>query len=164
MATCCRLLSTSERDAPRLTITEDVRCTIDAAPESGAVDDMRSPTASQHYHIARFDRTIDAAAFVAALTRYLDSPRSGGRRSAGDTIEVWSDAEHTHTGFELYLSDDAVAATRESFAAPPLSGTRTGESLAADCALVVGMGAPPLTEATAAKAHLDAHKRKRRQT
>ena len=100
---------------------------------------MRTPTAAHDYHVVRFDHSIDAAAFVATLTRYLESPRGSHYVGDGAPLEVWIDSNaHEGVPVELYLSAGALAATAQGFQRPPLQGMRRGDELSADCALVVG--------------------------
>ena len=99
---------------------------------------MRIPVAAQEYHVAHFDHTTDAAAFVAALERFLESPRGSSFTRDSDSLEVWIDSASTRAGVEVYLSDDALTATTAGVAAPKLAGTRRGDALAPDCALVLG--------------------------
>lgn len=119
---------------------------------------MRAPIAAQQYHVAHFDRTAEAAAFVAALTRFLDSPRGRARTTTADGLEVWVDSASTGAGVEIYMSDDALAAATTGFSAPPLAGMRRGDALAADCALVIGSGTVALDSADKAEAHLHEHR------
>ena len=73
-------------------------------------------------HVVRFDRVDDAAAFVAALTRFLKSPRAPAVPKSPDAIEVW--AHHTvNDGVELLMSHAAIAATTVGFGRPAVDRT-----------------------------------------
>ena len=61
------------------------------------------------FHVLNFDRREEAAAFVAALSRVLNSPR--GDTLAFQNVEVWSEVASTK-GVRLYLSDAALEAAR----------------------------------------------------
>ena len=51
---------------------------------------MSVPAAELEYHVLAFERTNEAAAFVAALSRYLNSPAGAAFVNAPATVEVWS--------------------------------------------------------------------------
>ena len=117
---------------------------------------MRIPIAAQQYHVAHFDHTTEAAAFVAALTRFLDSPNGSSFTRESHSLEVWIDSASTRAGVEVYLSEDALKATTAGFPAPKLSGTRRGDALAPDCALVIG-DSVTLHSMSEAHAHIRHH-------
>lgn len=100
---------------------------------------MHTPTAAHDYHVVSFDHSIDATAFVAALSQYLESPRGSHFMQDGSPLEVWIDANaHEGVPVELYLSDGALAASAAGFAGPPARGTMRGDALSPDCALLIG--------------------------
>jgi len=74
--------------------------------------------APRRYHLVVFQRVTEAAAFVAALSRWLASPASGN--GPADDIEVWSTIEGS-TGV-VYLSDAALVSATARFAPVPVSG------------------------------------------
>ena len=116
---------------------------------------MRTPAERGTYHVVHFADGHEAASFVAALSRFLASPRWHAPPGHAE-IEVWSDARAAADGVALYLSDGALAATATGFAAPPVAGSRRGSELPSECALlydpdaVAAMGtddaAPRLTD------------------
>src|SRR5689334_17916048 len=75
-----------------------------------------------HIHVVLFDGLEEAAAFVAALSRYLSSPARPVPAAA--SAVVWAKVRPGNEGVEVYLSDGALAATATGFAPPPPSGTR----------------------------------------
>jgi hypothetical protein len=97
---------------------------------------MRTPTAQATYHVVHFVDGSEAAGFVAALSRFLDSPRWHAPPGHLD-VEVWSDASPSPGGVSLYLSDGALAATAAGFVSPPVAGSCRGMALPDECALLV---------------------------
>jgi hypothetical protein len=104
---------------------------------------MRSPAAQATYHVVHFTDGSEAAGFVAALSRFLDSPRWHAPPSHLG-VEVWGDARATAAGVSLYLSDGALAATAAGFTAPPITGTCRGAELPGESALLLDEDAPAL--------------------
>ena len=104
---------------------------------------MRTPTAQATYHVVHFSDGTEAAGFVAALSRFLESPRWHAPPGHLD-VEVWSDARPSAGGVALYLSDGALAATAAGFVAPPVAGSCRGAQLPGESALLLGDDAPPL--------------------
>ena len=104
---------------------------------------MRTPTAQATYHVVHFSDGTEAAGFVAALSRFLDSPRWHAPPGHLD-VEVWSDARATAGGVALYLSDGALAATAAGFSSPPVTGSCRGAQLPGESALLLGGDEGPL--------------------
>ncbi|AHG88242.1 hypothetical protein J421_0705 [Gemmatirosa kalamazoonensis] len=102
---------------------------------------MRTPAAQGTYHVVHFADGVEAAGFVAALSRFLDSPRWHRPPSHLD-VEVWSDASPTAGGVALYLSDGALAATAAGFDAPAVTRSCRGASIPEECALLVDSEVP----------------------
>jgi len=92
----------------------------------------------------------EAAAFVAALSRLLDSPKAGpppppphppaGRRSP---VEVWARSAVAAEGVRLFLSDTALAIAKESFSPVPIVRTIKRASLPDDSFLIIEGGVSP---------------------
>lgn len=101
---------------------------------------MHTPSAGRDYHVVEFVSDIEAAAFAAALSRFLISPRGTAYMTQA---EVWIGAPGTHDVVTVYLSDAALEAASTAFAPPPVTGTRRGEDVPPDCALVIGGDATP---------------------
>jgi hypothetical protein len=100
-----------------------------------------SPTAGPRYHVVGFERDVQAAAFVAALARALDS-RTLTANGAALSIEVWSGRPAQGGAFALYLSDGAFEAATEAFA--PIPGNSVSDELPADCRRIIDRLTPPL--------------------
>ena len=99
---------------------------------------MRTPTAQATYHVVHFADGSEASAFVAALSRFLDSPRWHAPPGHHLDVEVWSDDRPTAGGVALYLSDGALAATAAGFEGPPIAGSCRGAQLPGESALLLG--------------------------
>ena len=99
---------------------------------------MTAPAAEQDYHVLAFERTNEAAAFVAALSRYLNSPPGAGFVSAPASVEVWSYSPPTEERIEVYLSGGALAAVTAVFAPVPVIAVRRGAALPTDCVMIIG--------------------------
>lgn len=104
---------------------------------------MTSPSTEAHYHVVEFERSIEAAAFVAALSRVLDSPRRTTRRGSNARVEVWTYSPPAGGAVRLYLSDAALEEARAAFAPLPVTAVLRADALPAQCALVLtGREAP----------------------
>ena len=71
-----------------------------------------------NYHAVRFDDRQEAAAFVAALSRYISSPNWRGGSENRTEVRLESEGE----GITFWLSEPAFAAAREAFAPVPATG------------------------------------------
>lgn len=97
----------------------------------------------------------EAAAFVAALSRFLDSPKSGvgsGRRRS--TIEVWARSPVASEGVLIFLSGAALKAAESAFSPVPIARTVKRESLADECFLIIEGGVTSAWGAAEASARL----------
>jgi len=107
-------------------------------------DDRRRESAqpNEPYHRCAFPDRAQAAAFVAALSRFVRGPRGAAYRDAMRGAHVWSrtraDAEHV----DLYLSDAALRATTEAFGPPAVLETVDRAALPAECALLFSGASP----------------------
>jgi hypothetical protein len=116
------------------------------------VNTPSGPTADRTYHTVEFDRRIEAAAFVAALSRFLASPRGGSPPERPEPVEVWSHAYSERATIDLHLSDGALHAAMAVFFPVPVAHRGRGDELPADCTLVVGgPGGPALAVEDALK-------------
>jgi hypothetical protein len=115
---------------------------------------MRSPVPNDQYHVVKFDDPSEAAAFVAALSRFLSSPRGTTETAASGVIEVWAPSAKTAEVEELYLSDGALSAAIAGFGQVPLAGVRRGDALSSDCGLMIGGDRPPAWGVDEATRHL----------
>jgi hypothetical protein len=103
----------------------------------------RPLTLVAEYHLVRFSGRTASAAFLAALSRFLDSPDGSGFLEPPEPAEVWIDARILRTFVDVYLSASALLAARAAFAPVPVSGTVPGVALADGCVLVIGAGRSP---------------------
>ena len=98
-------------------------------------------TNPKHYHVVLFDRVEEAAAFVAALSRFLSSPE-GTSASIPRPIEVWAIVLANDGGAEVYLSDGAFAATVAGLAPPVTAGVRDAHEVTIAAARLITDGDP----------------------
>jgi hypothetical protein len=98
---------------------------------------MNAPRSEQDYHVLSFARTNEAAAFVAALSRYLNSPAGAAFVKAPSAVEVWSHSP-SEERIEVYLSDGALAAVSAVFSPVPVVSTQRGSALPKDCVMIIG--------------------------
>jgi hypothetical protein len=105
------------------------------------------------YHVLEFDNTTEAASFVAALSRFLNSPVGSTYVDSNGSVQVFSSVAEPRSDrsewVEVFLSSEALDAACAAFAPVLVSGRRRGDKLPADCTLVVdGYHVPPwgLTE------------------
>lgn len=90
------------------------------------------------YHRIDFDTRVEAAAFVAALSRFVTSPQGTAGRDARLPVEIWAYRASSVDRITLYLSDSAVAATTRGFAFPPISESVVSpETIGSDGLLVL---------------------------
>ena len=67
------------------------------------------------YYLATFDRLDEAAAFIAALSRFVHSPRGAAFADARARVEVSAVAGRPEQRVDVYLTKHALAATSEAF-------------------------------------------------
>jgi hypothetical protein len=90
------------------------------------------------YHLIRFSSRTASAAFIAALSRFLDSSGGSGYLGSPGQAEVWIDARTFFAWVDLYLNRAALAAAESAFAPVPISGAIPGVALADRCVLLIG--------------------------
>ena len=104
---------------------------------------MAAPNPDAHYHLLRYTDITEAAAFVAALSRFLSSPAGTKYLRPIAPAEVWSllvgDAEHIRR-IDIYLNTPALNAATDSFGRPPVIEKRLGAGIPAHCILLIGAG------------------------
>lgn len=113
---------------------------------AGAADRLFS---ARVYHMVVCERSREAAAFVAAISRWIASPESG---VAPDTaFDVWG--APTGERYTVFLDDIALAAAAAQFAPVPVSGTGARPAAAV---LLLGEARHPMgvDEAEAIMAHV----------
>jgi hypothetical protein len=103
----------------------------------------RPLTVVADYHLIRFSGRTASAAFIAALSRFLDSPVGSDFMEPPEPAEVWIDARSLRAWVDVYLSGSALAAARAAFAPVPVSGALPGVVLADGCVLLIGAGRSP---------------------
>ncbi|MEO8451294.1 MAG: hypothetical protein ABI647_15980 [Gemmatimonadota bacterium] len=101
---------------------------------AGAEEALVTGTA---YYIVRYDRAVEAAAFVAALSRFLDSPLGGAALAALDPAEVWATSTGRCEATTLYLNQAALEAAATAFAPVPVAGMCRGEACPRDAIMVL---------------------------
>ncbi|MGI8497527.1 MAG: hypothetical protein ACR2OG_08105 [Gemmatimonadaceae bacterium] len=95
------------------------------------------------YHVVAFPQIDEAAAFIAAFSRFLASPTGGMDERTEGRSEIWVRADQSDGGLAIYLSDGALAAAARGFGPPPLAGEATPETVHATCTLVLSGGDTP---------------------
>ena len=85
---------------------------------------MTAPLLDRDYHVLRFDRAAEAAGFVAALSRFLNSPVGSTYVDHTDSLEVWSCVPTALRPdvVELFLSDAALDAAATVFSPVRVAG------------------------------------------
>jgi len=115
---------------------------------------MNSQSATHKYHIIKFDNQVEAAAFIAALSRFLNYPQGSVYRSQADSIEVWFQSIAINTPVKLYLSDGVLNAAKAAFSPMPVTITFDGENLPNGCMLILGGDQIPSWGLEEAQRHL----------
>lgn len=104
---------------------------------------MALPIADTEYTLVQYTDITEAAAFVAALTRYLSSSKGSKYLLPSAAAEVWSyvygDVDAVER-IEIYLNPIAVDAVVSMFGRLPLSEARRGHQLSVDCVQLIGGG------------------------
>ena len=90
------------------------------------------------YHRVSFDGTEEAAAFVAALSRYLASPAGDACRSSDSPIEIIAAHDVVPPTIGLYLSAGALRATAAGFGLPDMVDRCRPDELPMDRLVVLG--------------------------
>lgn len=125
-------------------------------------DAMPAKPAAREFHVMEFVHHDEAAAFVAALSRFLnspDAPRAGkpkakAKSKAKSPIEVWARSPVASEGVVLFLSDAAQSAADKAFAPVPIGRTIKRASLPDECFLIIEGGVTPAWGAAEASARL----------
>jgi hypothetical protein len=101
------------------------------------------PMADADYHLLQYTDISEAAAFVAALSRFLTYPPGSKYLSPLAPAEVLSRVLGTGEDIErieVYLNTAALGAVKEAFGQPPRVERRRGDQLPKDCILLIGAG------------------------
>ena len=115
---------------------------------------MYPPPGTAQYHLLVFERSEEAAAFVAALSRFLNSPQGSPYRLSSAAVEVWGHAATTPDRLEIYLSDCVLAAATAAFAPVPLAATQHTATLPPDSARILSVSQIPAWGLTDAQRYL----------
>ena len=125
---------------------------------------MPAKPAAREFHVMEFVHHDEAAAFVAALSRFLNSPdapragkpkaKSKGKSKAKSPIEVWARSPVASEGVVLFLSDAAQAAADTAFSPVPIGRIIKRASLPDECFLIIEGGVTPAWGAAEASARL----------
>src|SRR6185312_15284068 len=99
-------------------------------------------TPNEAYHRCAFPDRAQAAAFVAALSRFVRGPRGAPYRDATRGAVVWSRTRDDSEAVDLYLSEAALRATIEAFGEPNVLETVGRAALPAACALLFTSTSP----------------------
>ena len=93
---------------------------------------------SNEFHVLEFDHHDEAAAFVAALSRLINSPGNAG--VSKQALEVWARSPVRQESVKLYLNDLALTAAQVAFPPLPTHKTVSRQSLPDECFLIIGDG------------------------
>jgi hypothetical protein len=81
---------------------------------------------TQDFHVVEFTGTTEAAAFVAALSRFVNSPRGAACGADLDAIAVLVRSIATRCVVDVYLNEDALKAASAAFAPVPVVRVHRG--------------------------------------
>jgi hypothetical protein len=104
---------------------------------------MSASASDDTYRQLHFPHRREAAAFVAAISRFLHSPRGEQYLSPPGAAEIWSHAPHPHGAVDVYLNPRALAAATAAFAPVIVAGTHPAAELPAHCAQMIGAAHAP---------------------
>ncbi|HEX6533506.1 MAG TPA: phosphotransferase [Gemmatimonadaceae bacterium] len=119
-----------------------------ALVDAGTSRDAGSPIL---YRCA-FADGMEAAAFVAALSRFLASPAGAAYRAPSAEVLVWADAANPE-GRDVYLAEAAMRATAERFGTPPAEPVELAQ-VPTTCVVLYGPGVAPAWGAVEARGRL----------
>ena len=104
-------------------------------------------------HVMEFAHHDEAAAFVAALSRFLNSPTGSPYSTPGSLVEVWAESRGSGE-VVLFLSKDALTAAESAFSPVRVERTVNRKALPAASFLVIEGGRTPSWGASDAAARL----------
>jgi hypothetical protein len=93
---------------------------------------MVSPVPNADYYAIQFPDYAETAAFLAALSQYLNTPEGSEQRRG---VELWGRLGRDQT-ITLFLNDIGVNAAADAFGQPPSGETYSGLALPTDCLLL----------------------------
>jgi hypothetical protein len=135
---------------------------------------MPAKPAAREFHVMEFVHHDEAAAFVAALSRFLNSPdaphagkpkakskakaksksKAKAKSKSKSPIEVWARSPVASEGVVLFLSDAAQTAADKAFSPVPIGRTIKRASLPDECFLIIQGGVTSAWGAAEASARL----------
>jgi len=98
--------------------------------------EQTAPRKSDEFHVLEFEHHDEAASFVAALSRFVNSAAHPRREKS--TLEVWARSPVHREAVKLFLNDDALAAAEAAFAPVPSHKTIARQSLPDESFLIIG--------------------------
>lgn len=104
---------------------------------------MTAPTAGTEYFLVQFTDITEAAAFVAALSRYLSSPLGSKYLRPAAAAEVRSlvvGESELIARIDVYLNAPALDAVKNAFGRLPAMSILRGSPLPPECILLIGSG------------------------
>lgn len=115
---------------------------------------MPTHSRPREFHVMEFAHHDDAAAFVAALSRFLDLPKGVGSGARRPPLEVWARSPVASEGVLLFLSDTALVAAKKTFSPVPIARTIKREALPDESFLIIEGGVTPAWGKAEASARL----------
>ncbi len=94
----------------------------------------------RNFHVVLFAQPVEAAAFVAAMSRFLNSPQAGSAGRSLDAVEVWHGSTERTDRISLYLSDDALRLANDAFPSVPVTSTILFDALPSNRTIIVKGG------------------------
>lgn len=104
---------------------------------------MPSISRDRELHVMEFAHHDEAAAFVAALSRFLNSPQGMTKTARASIVEVWAESPEPGKTVRLFLSKDALAVAESAFSPVPIERIVNRKSLPAASFLVIEGGNTP---------------------
>src|SRR3954463_2761305 len=94
-------------------------------------------SAHLEYHALRFDDAIEAAAYVAALSRFLSSPQGRAEQWGKSHVEVWRYTSLSGKPAHVFLNAAALSAASVAFGVPPIFEVLRKDQIPAGAMLVL---------------------------
>ncbi len=95
-----------------------------------------TPRKSDSFHVLEFEHHDEAAAFVAALSRFVSSPSGAG--DFRESVEVWARSPVHRESVKLFPNDRALDAAQSAFAPVPSHKIVSRQALPDECFLIIG--------------------------
>jgi hypothetical protein len=102
------------------------------------------------FHIVNFEETDQRAAFVAALSRFLNYPQGSTFIEREPKAQVWGQSSN----LKLFLNDLALEAAMAAFGSIPVIDRCPNHALPVDCTLLIDGGQTPSMGLDAARQRL----------